>query len=143
MVSSLGVGVLALSRYCRRTWQACVGLGSGFWMVRNCVKPWPTLPSAKYHCRLVGPIPLGGGGGGVGVLVVVAVGPGVLVFVGVGVLVLVGDGQGSWINHCAGESLSQFVVKFFSNPYIIIAIHRKTIMWMCITRDALIDDIHI
>jgi len=89
MVSSLGVGVLALSRYCRRTWQACVGLGSGFWMVRNCVKPWPTLPSAKYHCRLVGPIPLGGGGGGVGVgvdvLVLVAVGVGILVSVGVGV----------------------------------------------------------
>src|SRR6266702_7865008 len=93
MVSSLGVGVLALSRYCKLTWQACVGLGSGFWIVRNWVKPWPTLPSAKYHCRLVGPIPFGGGGGvgvgvGVDVLVLVAVGPGVLVFVGIGVGVL-------------------------------------------------------
>jgi len=88
MVSSLGVAVLALSRYCRLTWQACVGSGSGFWMVRNCVKPWPTLPSAKYQVVLVGPIPLGGGGGGVGV------GVDVLVLVAVGVLVSVGVGVG-------------------------------------------------
>ena len=81
MRSSLGLGVLLLSRYWRLTVQACAGLGSGFWMVRNWVKPWPTLPSAKYHCKLVGPMPVGGGGVGVGF--------GVLVFVGVGVAVVV------------------------------------------------------
>src|SRR5579859_1105672 len=32
-------------------------------MVRNSVKPWPTLPSAKYHVGLVGPIPVAGGVG--------------------------------------------------------------------------------
>jgi len=68
-------------------------MGSGIWIVRNWEKPWPTLQTAKYHCRLVGPIPLGGGGVvgvgvGVDVLVLVAVGPGVLVFVGIGVGVL-------------------------------------------------------
>src|SRR6266581_2089840 len=49
-------------------------------MVRNSVKPWPTLPSAKYHVGLTGPEDVGIGvpvGVGVGVLVPVGVGVGV------------------------------------------------------------------
>ena len=66
-------------------------------MVRNSVKPWPTLPSAKYHVGLTGPEGEGIGvpvGVGVGVLVLVGVGVGVLVLVGVGVFVGVGQGVG-------------------------------------------------
>ncbi len=52
-------------------------------MVRYSVKPWPTLPSAKYHIEFTGPGgSLGGGvpvGVGDGVLVAVVVGDGVLV----------------------------------------------------------------
>ena len=57
-------------------------------MVRYSVKPWPTLPSAKYHVEFTGPGGrLGGGvpvGVGDGVLVAVVVGDGVLVGVVVG-----------------------------------------------------------
>ena len=62
--SALGAGVPVLSRYCTLTLQALTG--SGFWMVRNSVKPWPTLPSAKYQLWCTG---LGGrvGGGTVAV----------------------------------------------------------------------------
>ena len=60
-------------------------------MVRNSVKPWPTLPSAKYHVGLIGPIPVGVGVGvGVGGVVGVAVGGVVGVAVGVLVGVFVG-----------------------------------------------------
>ena len=69
-------------------------------MVRYSVKPWPTLPSAKYHVEFTGPGGrLGGGvsvGVGDGVLVAVVVGDGVLVVVvvgdGVRVAVFVADG---------------------------------------------------
>jgi len=52
-------------------------------MVRYSVKPWPTLPSAKYHIEFTGPGGSLGGGVpvGVGVLVGVVVGDGVLVVV--------------------------------------------------------------
>src|SRR6266699_7115141 len=56
-------------------------------MVRNSVKPWPTLPSAKYHVGLTGPEDVGIGvpvGVGAGVLVPVGVGDGV----GVGTLLV-------------------------------------------------------
>ena len=51
-------------------------------MVRYSVKPWPTLPSAKYHVEFTGP------GGRLGGGVPVGVGDGVLVVV----VVVVGDG---------------------------------------------------
>ncbi len=55
--------------------------GSVFWMVKYSVKPWPTLPSAKYHVGCTGP------GGGFGSGVPVGVGEGVLVVVGETILV--------------------------------------------------------
>ena len=59
-------------------------------MVKYSVKPWPTLPSAKYHVGCTGP------GGRLGSGVPVGVGDGVLVAVVVGdgvlVAVVIGDG---------------------------------------------------
>ena len=95
--------MLELSRYWIFTLQALTG--SGFCMVKYSVKPWPTLPSAKYHVGCTGPggrlgrgVPVGVGDGvvvGDGMLVAVVVGDSVLVAVVAGVSVF-GEACAPW-----------------------------------------------
>lgn len=64
---------------------------SGFSSVRNSVKPAPTLPSAKYHVLLTGPLVVGDG---------VLVGEGD----GHGVGITVGDGVGDGVGEGSGKT---------------------------------------
>ncbi len=90
-VTDLFTGDPLASKYWMLTVQ--IWTGSGFCRVSHSVKPWPTLPSAKYHVGLTGP------GGKAEVVVAVGesvgVGDGTTVFVGVGDEPLVGVGVGT------------------------------------------------
>ena len=91
---------------------------SGFSSVRNSVKPAPTLPSAKYHVLLTGPVVVGEGmpvGEGIGLGDGHGVGPtvgdGVGLGVGEGVGLGVGEGVGDGVGLGVGEG-----VGFFERP---------------------------
>jgi len=83
-------------------------------MVRNSVKPWPTLPSAKYHVGCTGPggrlgsgVPVGVGDG---VLVAVVVGDGMLVAVVVGVGMF-GDACAPWCGLSNAQASTTLPIK--------------------------------